>query len=141
MRMLITNDDGIYSPGIAVLADVAGQYGDRHRGARRGAIFHGTGDHFESPFDLSPDAAEKFSSISRQWNAGGLCCSRSAPVGERGLGFVRRKSRPEPRDWALAFRDLGRSETGGSARPAGNCFQHTDEGPTMLAARRGRAVA
>ena len=28
MRMLISNDDGIYSPGIAVLADVARQYGE-----------------------------------------------------------------------------------------------------------------
>jgi 5'-nucleotidase len=26
--MLITNDDGIYSPGIAVLADVASRYGE-----------------------------------------------------------------------------------------------------------------
>jgi 5'-nucleotidase len=28
MRMLISNDDGIYSPGIAVLADVARHYGE-----------------------------------------------------------------------------------------------------------------
>lgn len=28
MRVLISNDDGIYSPGIAVLADVASQYGE-----------------------------------------------------------------------------------------------------------------
>lgn len=28
MRILITNDDGIYSPGIAALAEVAGKFGD-----------------------------------------------------------------------------------------------------------------
>ena len=28
MRILIANDDGIYSPGIAVLAEVAAKFGD-----------------------------------------------------------------------------------------------------------------
>lgn len=28
MRLLIANDDGIYSPGIAALAEVAGRFGD-----------------------------------------------------------------------------------------------------------------
>lgn len=28
MRMLISNDDAIYSPGLAVLADVAAEFGE-----------------------------------------------------------------------------------------------------------------
>jgi 5'-nucleotidase len=28
MRILITNDDGIYSPGIVALAEVASKFGD-----------------------------------------------------------------------------------------------------------------
>ena len=28
MRILVTNDDGIYSPGLAALADVAATFGD-----------------------------------------------------------------------------------------------------------------
>src|SRR5215216_6322761 len=30
MKILITNDDGIYSPGLHALADVAGQFGTIH---------------------------------------------------------------------------------------------------------------
>jgi 5'-nucleotidase len=30
MRILITNDDGVYSPGIAALAQVAARFGEVH---------------------------------------------------------------------------------------------------------------
>jgi 5'-nucleotidase len=33
MRILIANDDGIYSPGIATLAEVATKFGESHRGS------------------------------------------------------------------------------------------------------------
>src|ERR1700751_359686 len=33
MRILISNDDGIYSPGIVTLADVAGKFGEGRIGA------------------------------------------------------------------------------------------------------------
>ena len=43
MRILIANDDGIYSPGIATLAEIAAKFGDvRVVAPERRAIFRRT---------------------------------------------------------------------------------------------------
>ena len=129
MRMLITNDDGIYSPGIAVLADVASRYGeirivapDVEQSSMGQAITS------NRPLTYRRTPLKSFEAY-RVNGTPADCVALGAHLWEK-VDWVLSgvNSRPELGNCDLAFRDLGGSETGGFARPAGNCFQHANEG-------------
>ena len=90
MRMLISNDDGIYSPGIAVLADVARQYGevrivapDVEQSSMGQAITS------NRPLSYRRTALKDFEAYRVNGTPSGLRCSGSTPLGECRLGVVR----------------------------------------------------
>lgn len=83
MRLLISNDDGIYSPGIAVLAEVASRFGevrivapDVEQSSMAQAITA------NRPLTYRRTPLKNFRCLSGQWHPGGLRGSRSASLAE-----------------------------------------------------------
>ena len=61
MRILIANDDGIYSPGILALAEMASKFGDvRIVAPDVRAVFGGSRDYRLASTDLQADADQRF---------------------------------------------------------------------------------
>ena len=83
MRILITNDDGIYSPGILSLAEAASGFGDvRIVAPDVRAIVRRALDHCYAPAFIQTDADRGFRSVSREWDARGLRRAGGSQLGK-----------------------------------------------------------
>ena len=93
MRILIANDDGIYSPGIAVLAEVAAKFGDVRVVAPD--VEQSSAGHSITamrPLSYKRTPIGNFDAYQGQWNTRGLCRAWRLPLGKSGRSAVRNQS-------------------------------------------------
>ena len=124
MRILVCNDDGIYSPGIAALAEVASAFGTVRIVApnvEQSSMGHAITA--SRPLSFRATRARRPRGISRQRHAGRLRLAWRLQVGQGRPGAVGVQPRFQPWQLDLAFRHARRREAGGAARPAWNRVQ------------------
>ena len=119
MRILVSNDDGIYSPGIAALAEVASEFGtvrivapDVERSSTGHAITA------SRPLSYRQTKHRQPQGLPRQRHAGRLRRARRAPLGEGRRRAVRPEPGPQPGQLDLALGHAGGGQAGRAARAA-----------------------
>ena len=123
MRILVCNDDGIYSPGIAALAEVASAFGTVRIVApnvEQSSMGHAITASRPLSYRAHPD--RRAGGLSRQRHAGRLRLARRVQVGQGRPRAVGLQPRLQSRQLDLAFGHARRREAGGAARLRGIAF-------------------
>ena len=129
MRILISNDDGIYSPGIAALAEAATEFGDVRVVAPD--VEQSSASHAitaSRPLRTAARHLRRHRGVPRERHAGRLRRARRAPLGRRRRRALRHQPRPQPRQRDLALGHARRREAGGAARDPRFRAQHAGQG-------------
>ena len=142
MRILITNDDGVYSPGIAALAQVASRFGEVRIVApdvEMSSASHSITASRPVTYKRTP-LPGRHRGLPRQRHAGRLRDARHHAVGEGRSRALRHQHRHQPRQRHLALRHAGRGEAGGAARPARHRVQRAGHRPRAAELRAAQAL-
>ena len=144
MRILITNDDGVYSPGIAALAQVASRFGDVRIVApdvEMSSASHSITASRPLTYKRTPLPGRP-RGLSRERHAGRLRDARHHAVGKGRPRALGHQPRHQPRQRHLAFGHARRRQAGRAARPARHRASArrppTASSPTSTCSSRGR---